>query len=291
MPSLLETLDGANQGGGWPEVNLPASGDLSAYQWHLMTIDSNLDVGVLGAGAGGWEIGVLQNAPAKVGETARVRTGGVTRVYLGGTVSKGDLLRPSTADAGRIVTLGTASPAYVAGIALEAGVSGDKILAWLRFHRSPKSLARTLFASATQQGNAILTETNLFSFSVPGGTLAVDLQSLSFNASGTFGAVASVDKRLRVYFGATTILDTGALGAGAESKKWTVEGQIIRTGAATQKAMAKLNTSFATLAAYADFTSPTETLSGAVTLRVSGYGTNANDVVGEFWKGAWEPEP
>lgn len=144
-------------------------------------------------------------------------------------------------------------------------------------------------ASGTQTGNAAGVETDLFSTNVLGGTLGTNLDSLEFVSGGTFAASINA-KRLRVKFGATTIFDTGALAITAATD-WTLYGWIIRTGATTQKAAVFLNTSSGTLAAYADYSTPAETLSGDVTLKVTGEAVGANDVVGEMWKVQWIPAP
>lgn len=147
-----------------------------------------------------------------------------------------------------------------------------------------------LFVNTTQTGNGAGVETDLFSVSIAGATLAADGDTIDFFGAGTFGAVASIDKRLRVKFGGTTIFDSGALAV--TSLQWRLEGQIIRTGAATQKVVCQILTSgTTTLFSPVSFTSPTETLSGAVTLKVTGAGTNASDVVGELFAGLWLPSP
>lgn len=148
----------------------------------------------------------------------------------------------------------------------------------------------SIFYSTTQLGNGALTETTVFTNIITGATLNANGDSLSFEAAGTFTASASVDKRIRVYFGATLIFDSGNIAVTA-ANDWGISGTIIRTGAATQKSIVRLNTSFASLSAYADYATPAETLSGSVGLGLTTSGTLASDVVGELWKIRWEPAP
>lgn len=146
----------------------------------------------------------------------------------------------------------------------------------------------TTYYNVIQTGNGALTETDAFSHSVAAATLATNGDTLEFEASGTITASASVDKRIKVIFGSTTLFDTGAL-AITGATDWTLFGTIIRTGAATQKAKVSMNTSAAALMAYCDYTAPTETLANALTLRLTINATLANDVIAEFYKEKWMP--
>lgn len=146
----------------------------------------------------------------------------------------------------------------------------------------------TTYYNVTQTGNGALTETNAFSHTIAASTLATNGDTLEFEAAGTFTASASVDKRVKVVFGTTTIFDTGAL-AITGATDWALRGTIIRTGAATQKAAISMNTSAAALMAYCDYTAPTETLANALTLKLTINATLANDVVAEFYKEKWFP--
>lgn len=145
----------------------------------------------------------------------------------------------------------------------------------------------TIEVDTTQTGNVGAGEDTLQSFSVPASQLSVTGDFLKFRSAGTFGASVN-SKRVRVKFGATTILDTGALGiTGATS--WVISGTITRTGATTQKCEAVMNTSSATLMGYAAYATATETLSGAVTFLVTGEATDNNDVVKETFQMEWMP--
>ena len=147
-----------------------------------------------------------------------------------------------------------------------------------------------LFADTTQTGNTAATETDLFSSSIPAGALAADGDVLAFMCGGTIGAGVSADKRLRAYFGASNIFDSSAFAD--TSLDWMLIGRIIRVGATVQKAVVQVLTTKATLAfPPIRYRTPAETLSGAVTLRVTGFGTNANDLVGEMWTVGFWPGP
>lgn len=126
------------------------------------------------------------------------------------------------------------------------------------------------------------TETTLKSFSLPAGTLATDNQAIRIRAWGTTAANGNT-KTIRLKFGSTTLVaPTSAMNDG----KWLIEGVVFRTGATSQDAVAGVIASTAAsgaLGSTANVTTPAETLSGAVTVALTGQnGTaSANDIVCE----------
>jgi len=59
-------------------------------------------------------------------------------------------------------------------------------------------------------GNVGTGEDNLITYTVPGNLLTVNLDRIKFTSAGTFAANIN-NKRIRVYFGTTVLLDTTAL--------------------------------------------------------------------------------
>jgi len=147
--------------------------------------------------------------------------------------------------------------------------------------RSP-NLVQRISELTTQVGNVGVGEDDLHSHSIPIGTLAKNGDRLLFSASGTFSASAN-NKRIRVRFGSSgtsLILDTTSLGiTGAGS--WLLEGEIIRTGAATQKAWAHIVSTDALLVSLPAVVTNLDqnNITGAVNLRITGEATSNNDVV------------
>lgn len=138
----------------------------------------------------------------------------------------------------------------------------------------------------TAVGNVGTGEDDLITYSIPANTLAVNGDNIEFTMCGTMPTTL-VNKRVRIKYGATTLLDTGAL-VNANGD-WSVWGIIIRTGATTQKAICEWRSSFAGLTITVDYTTPAETLSGAVTLKATGEATSDNDVVQEMLEVKWYP--
>lgn len=149
------------------------------------------------------------------------------------------------------------------------------------------SSVRALFVSTTQGSSVLLAETNLFSFTVKGWTLSRDLESIQGYAVGRFAATAG-NKRVRVYFGATLIFDTGVLAIAAASS-WSLSFQIIRTGDATQKCSVHYVSSSAVLIASSSYVASAETMSSDSVLRVTGTGAATGDVLGEMFRGDFVP--
>lgn len=134
-------------------------------------------------------------------------------------------------------------------------------------------LARSI--NTTAVGNVGVGEDDLITYSVPAATLAADGDSLEISAWGTFAANAN-NKTVKIKFGATTILDTGAVAA--NSGNWVIRATVVRTGAATQQCFATLVTDNATLTDIAKYTTAAETLANAITLKCTGEATSDNDI-------------
>jgi hypothetical protein len=101
-------------------VTLPASADLSAAQFKVVTVNASGQAAVANATA--LAVGVLQNKPTAAGQAATVAFGGVTKVTAGAAITAGARV---TADAnGNAIAAATAGDA-VLGVALTGAASGD----------------------------------------------------------------------------------------------------------------------------------------------------------------------
>lgn len=113
----------------------------------------------------------------------------------------------------------------------------------------------------------------LYTFAVEADTLAVDGQSLGLEVVATTPANAN-NKTLTLVYGATTIGTIGPVAANSENFRVTC--RIYRTGAATQKAVCEgihqLQAAVGGTASFGiiQFSTPAETLSGAVNILVRG---------------------
>lgn len=148
----------------------------------------------------------------------------------------------------------------------------------------------TLDVDTTQRANTGIGETNLTTYTLPASSLATDDQYLTWEVAGTFAANAN-NKRVRLYFGATVVLDTNSL-AFADGASWRAIVSIFRTGAATQKAIATFFSEDAVLAGVIlqSYTTPAETLSGTITIKTTGQGGASSDVLQELHRVQWHPQ-
>lgn len=135
--------------------------------------------------------------------------------------------------------------------------------------------ARPLALNTTAVGNALTGEDDLMTYSLPGGTLSATGARVEIQAFGTFAANANV-KQVKLYFGATVLYATGAVAANAGA--WQLRAVVIRTGAATQIAIADVASGNALIVAGATYATPAETLSGAVTIKATGEGVSNDDI-------------
>lgn len=119
---------------------------------------------------------------------------------------------------------------------------------------------------------------DLRSYSIPANTLAVNGQWVSVEVFGTTAANAN-SKTVYLYFGSTLLVSRG-IGGVATAGGWVLRGKIFRTGATTQKAIgeAKYENPGSSPTHSFLYTTPAETLSSAVTVKVQGDGGAASDI-------------
>lgn len=224
-------------------------------------------------------------AQAESSLSAEVNLGALTTGILKHSVS-GSVSTPATAGAGDVDTI----------LPTQSGHSGE----FLTTDGSNSSWAAAGGGSgpsiidfdSTETGNTAATETTLFTTTVAGGTLANNGETIEFVACGKYTSSFDSDAAIRVYFGATKILDTVGMSITAADGRWRLKGEIIRVDATTQKCTILLSwgqepggfgwsdiqytgTNYCTAG---------ETLSGSSILKITGDGTTANDIYGEFWK-------
>lgn len=114
---------------------------------------------------------------------------------------------------------------------------------------------------------ATTSEEDLMSFSLPAGTLSTNSDVVEVEL---WGAPSSnlIAKRVRLYFGSTVVYDTGL--STLTTGSFRIRARIYRTGAATQVSVGSFEGQTSALVqAPVQRASPTETLSGAVTIKVT----------------------
>jgi len=121
-------------------------------------------------------------------------------------------------------------------------------------------------------------ETDLITFSLPADSLSADGKVVRITAWGNTAANGNT-KTIRLKFGAEEIRAIGP--SAINGLDWRIDGLVIRTGATTQDAMA--TESLDAAAQDTTITTPAETLSGAVVIKITGENGSAaaNDIVCE----------
>lgn len=138
----------------------------------------------------------------------------------------------------------------------------------------------TLKSDTATVGNVGSGEDDLITYSLPGGTLGTNGDAIYVEAFGVT-STANESKQVRCYFGATKIADSSAWSS-AVAADWNLRATIVRTGAATQRVAAYLSRATGSDGQVGihvdDYTTPAETLSGAVTIKCTGAATTTDAV-------------
>jgi hypothetical protein len=154
-------------------------------------------------------------------------------------------------------------------------------------------LGGSIFEHFASVGNVTTGEDDLYSDTIPVSTLAVDGDKLSAEYGGVFVSSATATRQIKIYFGGTAILDTGALTLSLSSA-WTVYVTIIRVSSTVVRYMCSLTTEGAALAAYTSVGELTGlTLSNTNILKITGeaagVGAATNDIVAMMSSVRYDP--
>jgi hypothetical protein len=125
----------------------------------------------------------------------------------------------------------------------------------------------------TVSTTAVVTEEDLWTYSLPANTLNVDGKMLRVTVSGQTAANANV-KTMRFYFGAGTNT-LNVVTTAPNAVYWTTSFLIIRLGATSQR-ITRMFSTVGTVDNATGSTAATETLSGAVVMKVTGQNGTAS---------------
>lgn len=132
----------------------------------------------------------------------------------------------------------------------------------------------SLTTNVTTVGNVGTGVDDLMTYSVPAGTLNSTGDYIEFEMTFVFAGNANT-KEVKVLFGATTLYASTSQVQNGGSM--LISGKIVRTGAATQRAIISVNTSATLYVSTTTYTTPAETLSGAITLKATGEAVSNDD--------------
>ena len=135
-----------------------------------------------------------------------------------------------------------------------------------------------LETDTTQNATDDGTEETLWTYSLPANTLDENDDSLEIMVAGTFAADTDT-KTIDLKFGST---DIGTITSSSQSvRTFRLDATLVRTGVGSQKAVAGFNVPSGTSEPVTYATS-TEDETGAITIALTGDGTNASDIVYEM---------
>lgn len=251
----------AASGSGEPRVELTIDNGLTArYAWRINQATSDQMELVTGAGStvrgfvrlGDWGFGAISANATTATAFRRIRT-------MAG--------RP------------TGAPTAITGHAPESVDTTNYALDHYIASAWERMPIRCLNVQVSSVGNVGAGEDDLHTFSLPAATLARNGECVEVEYTLGFAANAN-NKRVRAYFGATTAYDTGG-GVAKNDGSATINMQVFRDSATTQRIITTFLDSTNTVR-YANATlyvTGAETLSGAVTIKVTGEATSNDDIV------------
>lgn len=144
------------------------------------------------------------------------------------------------------------------------------------------------FTSTSDASNSGTVETDLTAVITPGNILGTDGDRLEIEASFTTAANTNT-KNIRLYFGATKIIDVTCANGGTASSV-VVNATIIRVNSTTQRCYATSSADVAPSLSNANYTTASEILSGAVTTKFTGQGSASSDITQRTMSIKWFPK-
>jgi len=130
--------------------------------------------------------------------------------------------------------------------------------------------------NTTPVGNVGAGEDNLMTYTLPANTIKTAGSQLQIQATGTFAANAN-NKRLRLYIGAATLIDSGA--AAINGGSWSIVSTIVRKTDNTQNAITTVTASNGSFTTEMTYSNPNVTLSSNQLIKVTGEATANDDIV------------
>lgn len=154
------------------------------------------------------------------------------------------------------------------------------------------ALGGSIFDDFADVGNSTTTETDIYTHSITGNTLATNGDALEYHVYGTSAGSATATTQLKVYFGGTVVADTGAI-AISTSDQWHIHVLVIRDSSTSVRVGVDIffsgGVTFTASPFYATVTGLTLSSSqtSKVTATRAGVGAATNDILTKLAKTAY----
>ena len=200
------------------------------------------------------------------------------KMFIGGNTAPAAILHLQTGSA----SVGTAPLKFTTGTLLTNPESGS-IEYNNDFYYTMANLARVasigiLYTDVADYSNSggggAGTETTLATYTMPGNTLDINNEYVEIGA--TISVTGAGNSIIKLYFGSTVIYTVPSGNYTGQSIQF--RAKVFRTGAATQKATVTATASGNAITSAHTYTTPAETLSGNVIIKVTGQNGTANRV-------------
>lgn len=140
----------------------------------------------------------------------------------------------------------------------------------------PRYLGATIVNNVTAVGNIGVGEDNLITYSLLANSLSSTADYIEIRAYGTFASNAN-NKRVKLYFGTATLIDTGVVAANSGS--WIIDSTISRITSASELAISKIISDNTLVTDGSSFVAATQNLAGNITIKCTGEGVATDDII------------
>ena len=220
----------------------------------------------------------------QVGNYGSFATGVVASIYTGANGTKGlQVIGTNSATANLIEVFRDSLTPNLLTLAASGVLS---LRAGLNTGTTVARVGGTIHQDTTSVANSGTGETDLQTYSLPANTLGTDEDYLLLDFSGEFVS-PSVTARVRVYFGATVIFDTTALAF--TTGTWRFQAKVTRTSSTDQVAVTTFSGNTTLVPVTAITAGPAETMSGAITIKVTGQAAASDEIFQTDSKIQWWP--
>jgi len=186
--------------------------------------------------------------------------------------------KANSADLGTISTQDADNVAIIGGTIETTTISNSTITIPIGTSVLSGFLASQINEDMVAVGNIGVGEDDLITYSMPASVLSEDGDTLDITAFGTVAANAN-NKTIKLYFGSTVLIDTGAVAANSGS--WYINSKIARISVTSEKAITEIISDNLLIIDSASFKSPTADTAAAIEIKCTGEATSDNDIVQE----------